>query len=190
MAGVKEETADDQRSYGLIAYYVYNCNVHKHTRFQLTIDLSNLRSWQQDRDQFYRMSTEVFEMKKLAVYIVLLIAIYCCSCETTQFVLQDNCYFSDFSVTDESVYITCFLSINNSGEKTLVKITATSEEDVAVGLLSDPNLVGWDEDLTSDCFELEKGVNEIVIVFAGKYGGTEIKQDRNLPENINITVSE
>jgi hypothetical protein len=99
--------------------------------------------------------------------------------------IQEDSYFNDFSVSDNMVHMECYLTINNSTKKEVsVKINASSDEDVAGGLLKSANMNGFDETLSSDTFVLSSGENSITVIFIGKFGGKKQKQNRLLPENI------
>jgi len=122
---------------------------------------------------------------------VVLIMVLLCGCGSTGQVKlnKEDSWFSDFTVDDGQVYMTCALVIENStGGEVKVKITASSPEDVDGGLLQSTELTGKDERLSSDEFTLQEGENTITVVFVGTFGGTEAKQNRLLPEDITLTV--
>lgn len=105
-------------------------------------------------------------------------------------------YFSDFKVNGEKVYIYCKMTITNSSliDKTF-RLNAILKDDVKIGkigkigLLKSDNLKGYNEDLSSDIFTIEKNkYNIFSVVFVGEFAGTYEKHDRNLPEIVITTI--
>lgn len=96
--------------------------------------------------------------------------------------------FQDFNVDDNIVNIKCSLNIYNVYEQDKkFYIRATSSEDVGK-LLSEENLI-IKENGKEKVFELKANESiNIDAVFEGKYGGTNQKVDRNLPDNIEIVI--
>ena len=95
-------------------------------------------------------------------------------------------FFQDFNVENDVVNIKCKLYIYNVyDEDKSFYIKAKSSEDVGT-LLSDENLI-IKENGKEKVFELKanESVN-IDVVFEGKYGGTNQKKDRRLPDDIRI----
>ena len=84
------------------------------------------------------------------------------------------------------VLIYCTLLITNptNTEKNLA-FSANFENDVKIGLLKEGQLVGYQTDLKTNIFTIDKGENWIDVVFLGEYAGTNKKYDRLLP-NIQI----
>ena len=124
---------------------------------------------------------------------VVLTLVLLCGCGNAAQVRLDEegSSFSDLTVVDGQVYMTCTLVIENStGEEVRVRIAASSPEDVAGGLLQSAELTGMDENLASDVFTLEEGENSVEVVFVGAFGGTEVKQDRLIPEDITLEFVE
>jgi hypothetical protein len=59
---------------------------------------------------------------------------------------------------------------------------------VTGGLLQSAELTGYDAELSSGVLTLEEGENTIAVVFIGTFGGTEVKQDRLLPDDIRLDI--
>ena len=115
---------------------------------------------------------------------------------------KENSYFHSFEVKDGKVYMYSEISLENTSNKQVrFKIFANSYEDEKNALLSDKRMEGYewviDEDsrkakITNNNIFSLKGKEKITglkIVFVGKHGGKNVKQDRNLPD-IDIVVDE
>ena len=102
---------------------------------------------------------------------------------------EESSYFNDFTVKNNKVYMNCALVIENISTKGVtVRIKASSPQDVSGGLLKSAGLHGFSKDLATDTFTLSTGENQITVIFIGEYGGTNIKQNRLLPENISFDL--
>lgn len=103
-------------------------------------------------------------------------------------IIEDKSYFCDFYVSDEDVYVECYLVIkNNDIQSRTIKHSALMNDDVKLGLLRNFNLIGYDDTLTTNEFKVEKGENRLTVYFIGKYGSVYIKHDRLLLQ-INIEI--
>jgi hypothetical protein len=101
-------------------------------------------------------------------------------------IIKNESYFSNFSVKGEKVYIKCEIMIKNSFliAKTF-KINAILKDDAQLGLLKSENLIGYNQDLTSNEFKIKKkSTSTFSVVFVGDFAGINKKHDRNLPEII------
>ena len=102
----------------------------------------------------------------------------------------DSSYFDDFYIESGYVHMKCRIKITNrSGKDFEFKLIADSYEDAQSGLLADPKMIGYDietqiPNLTIKAFS-SKTYN---IDFIGKHLNANIKQDRLLPNKIQILV--
>ena len=101
-------------------------------------------------------------------------------------------YFDDFYIESGYVHMKCEIKIINRSSKDFeFKLVAYSYEDAQCGLLTDPKMVGYDietqiPNLTIKAFS-SKTYN---IDFIGKHLNANIKQDRLLPNKIQILVTD
>ena len=103
-------------------------------------------------------------------------------------VIMDSSYFSSFKVVDDTVQMSCVVAIENlTGESKVVEIYAIDYDDVEMGLLGKPILVGYDDKLMSTEFLLDESYQVFEVIFVGEFGGAERKANRLLPI-INIEV--
>ena len=115
---------------------------------------------------------------------------------------KENSYFHSFEVKDGKVYMYSEISLENTSNKQVrFKIFANSYEDEKNALLSDKRMEGYewviDEDsrkakiTNNNIFSLKEKekITGLKIVFVGKHGSKNVKQDRNLPD-IDIVVDE
>lgn len=135
-------------------------------------------------------------MAKRTVFLLLLVFVCVCTAcypgtnAGPVRIIEDDSYLRDFRVEDDTVYISCELSLQNITSKVVsVRINAVSEEDVKTGLLSDPRLTGMSQDTGDTVFTVPPGESITVFVdFCGEYGGTYRKADRLIPNEIEIEV--
>jgi len=127
---------------------------------------------------------KAFKIALLCVLILQITWIYS-ACKMTPDVWLDNkqSFFSDFYVTNGMVCIKCEIYVQNTFDvaKT-VMFSATSEDDKNGGLLKEALLIGYQEDLKSDIFQVEPGENCLSLYFVGEFGGKNVKQNRLLPQ--------
>lgn len=99
-------------------------------------------------------------------------------------VITDKCSYSDYAIEGDKVYIYCGITVKNSssGAKTF-QLNAIMKDDVELGLLKAENIKGYNSDLTSDIFTIEKKTTDAFpVVFVGDFAGTNKKHDRLVPE--------
>ena len=143
----------------------------------------------------------------IGIFIVLIILITCMMHLTKRkkaiiILDKESSYFHSFEVKDGKVYMYSEVSLENTSNKQVrFKIFANSYEDEKNALLSDKRMEGYewviDEDsrkakITNNNIFSLKGKEKITglkIVFVGKHGSKNVKQDRNLPD-IDIVVDE
>ena len=94
----------------------------------------------------------------------------------------------NFYEEDGTVHIICKITLYNTTDKNVtVRINGFSQEDVDTGLLSNPYLSGINAAEQSDLFLVLAGqYSEFLVDFCGKYGGGIQKQDRLVPDLIEI----
>lgn len=100
---------------------------------------------------------------------------------------SDKSSFVDFYTEDDKVYIECILNIY-ANEETEVTITATDTDNVKMGLLESPELVGVDKGDKDRTFNLKGGENEVTVLFEGDYAGIYQISAREIPRFIEIKV--
>lgn len=100
---------------------------------------------------------------------------------------SDKSSFVDFYTEDDKVYIECILNIY-ANEETEVTITATDTDNVKMGLLESPELVGIDKGDKDRTFSLKGGENEVTVLFEGDYAGIYQISAREIPRFIEIKV--
>lgn len=121
----------------------------------------------------------------LAVIMAVILLLSACeSSASAQAELKDGSYLSGWYVDGDTVYMVCHLIIASDSENTIT-VTAYSDEDVG-GLLRESRLVGYNEDMSETRFDLERGSNEIIVVFVGALGKHEEKVDYAIPDKIVI----
>ena len=128
-------------------------------------------------------------MKKiLAILCMLCMMLSLFSCQTEYIKLdKEKSCFSDFKIENDKVYIYCTLYIDNKSDtEKVISLTASFEEDVENGLLKEALASGYSLDESTQEFQLEKGENQLDVVFVGEYAGVDKKNDRLLPD-IEIT---
>ena len=106
------------------------------------------------------------------------------------YIKQEQSFYSDFKVDDGKVYVYCTLLINNTtGNEMNISLVAFLDDDVKNGLLKESKLDGYSLDLKANTFQLQKGENQLDVVFVGEHAGGYKKHDRALP-NIEIVEME
>ena len=120
----------------------------------------------------------------LAVVCVLCSVIGFSSCEQNDVRLnEDKSFFSDFKIENDKVYLYCTLFVENSSKtERTVTLKASFEADVKNGLLKEALTVGYSFAEGAEEFRLQKGENQIDVVFIGEHAGGDQKHDRRLPD--------
>lgn len=98
---------------------------------------------------------------------------------------SDKSYFVDFYTEGDKVYIECVLNVY-ANEDTQAAITATDTDNVKMGLLNSPDLVGIDKIDGDSVFDLKAGENEITVLFRGDYAGVFQIFNREIPRFIEV----
>lgn len=131
------------------------------------------------------------KIRVLIVFLIIFLFLGLCSCEKRELRLNiEESFFSDFKVKDEKVLIHCTLLIENPTKTAIeVKFSANFEEDVNGGLLKKSELDGYQLDLKTKTFKIDKGDNWVDVFFIGEYAGKNQKHDRLLP-NIQMKLVE
>lgn len=130
--------------------------------------------------------------KSLPVWLVISVIVTCAFVfkKDTATVILDNSdksYFVDFYTEDDKVYIECVLNIY-SNEDTKVTISATDTDNVKIGLLESPELVGIDKSDNDRTFRLKGGENEVTVLFEGNYAGIYQIFARDIPRFIEVNT--
>lgn len=122
--------------------------------------------------------------------VILVVACILCSvigfssCEQNDVRLnEDKSFFSDFKIENDKVYLYCTLFVENLSEtERTVILKASFEADVKNGLLKEALTVGCSLAEGVEEFRLQKGENQIDVVFIGEHAGGDQKHDRRLPD--------
>lgn len=130
--------------------------------------------------------------KSLPVWLVIAIIVTCAFVfkKDNATVILDNSeksYFVDFYTEDDKVYIECVLNIY-ANEDTKVTISATDTDNVKMGLLESPELVGIDKSDNDRTFNLKGGENEVTVLFEGDYAGIYQIFARDIPRLIEVNT--
>ena len=125
-------------------------------------------------------------ISKIIICVLMLTVIFTCAgCKPAAEVRvnTNESFFSDFYVLDNKVYIKCELLVQNTfGIDKAVKFSALCEDDKAGGLLKEAQIAGYQADYIGQVFSVKPGDNALTVYFIGEFGGTEIKQNRLLPQ--------
>ena len=122
---------------------------------------------------------------KLRIFTLVVIMILgLCSCQKKEIRIDaGESFYSYFEVKDEKVLIYCTILVKNPTKaETTITLSANFDDDVKLGLLKDASLDGYQSDLETKTFKLNKGDNWIDVVFIGEYAGKNQKHDRLLPD--------
>ena len=123
----------------------------------------------------------------IAVALVLAISGCATAAQATDTVTVDkeNSFLSDFAVEGDIVKITCYITLQNThAEDRLVELRAYSPEDVAGGLLKEPEM------RSSERYSVPANDSAAYeVTFVGVHGGGMQKQNRLLPE-IRILIAD
>ena len=128
-------------------------------------------------------------MKKLII-LVLLLCLTLVACGKTEpnkdevYVDKEGSFFSNFVVSDEKVYISCFVCIeNNSNREKEILLIGTFADDYEHKLLKEKRLVATNLAEPNEIKLLvPPGGKYFDVVFCGNHGGNMLKQDRLLPQ--------
>ena len=124
-------------------------------------------------------------MKKILAFLcILCMMLSLFSCQVKEIKLnEEKSYFSDFKIENDKVYIYCTLFIENKSDaEKVISLNASFEKDVENGLLKEALISGCSLDESTQKFQLQKGENQLDVVFVGEYAGADKKHDRLLPE--------
>ena len=131
-------------------------------------------------------------MKKILVlFCMVCMMLSLISCQTKDIKLnEEKSYFSDFKIENDKVYIYCTLFIENKSDtEKVISLNASFEKDVEIGLLKEVLVSGYSLDESTQEFKLQKGENQVDVIFVGESAGADKKYDRLLPD-IEITEIE
>lgn len=105
---------------------------------------------------------------------------------------RENSAFQDFTIEGSTVHIICQLEVQNTCSRDVsISVAASSPEDVAGGLLANPELVGRNLQTGDAYFSIPAGsVQKIDVDFCGTYGIHPQKADRSLPDEMEVTIAE
>ena len=107
-----------------------------------------------------------------------------CSCQKENIhINKEESFYSKFNVENGKVYIYCTLLIENFTEtEKNIALMASFEDDVKNGLLKETIIDGYTNDGDAKIFQLQKGKNQLDVVFIGQHAGGYQKHDRTLPK--------
>jgi len=105
-------------------------------------------------------------------------------------VVTERSYFSDFEVKEQKVHLYCHVALrNDSGSEKTVQLTALFPADDK-RLLTEREVSAMQGDKPQSFLVPGNATVEFDVDFVGDFAGTEIKQNRLLPEIRIIEVSE
>ena len=124
-------------------------------------------------------------MKKILAFLfIVCMMLSLFSCQSKQIKLnEEKSYFSDYKIENDKVYIyyTLFIENKSDAEKD-ISLKASFEKDVENGLLKKALVSGYSLDEITQEFQLQKGENQVDVIFIGEYAGADKKHDRLLPD--------
>lgn len=133
-------------------------------------------------------------MKNIALVLVILIVLNCSGCllldRNLLSVDESHSMLQDFYVESDTVHIVCRITVINSADESIsTTITGFSDEDVANGLLINPELTGINLENGTNIFTINAGDTvELLVDFQGEYAGNHQKYDRLIPDNISFSI--
>ena len=104
--------------------------------------------------------------------------------EEAVYVDRAKSWFDDFSVDGDVAYITCHITLCNASQDRTVRLYGVFPDDEGI-LVTESVLPGFvtDElDPDDNSFLLASGEDTFTVTFVGTYAGTQVKNDRLLPE--------
>lgn len=131
-------------------------------------------------------------MKKfLAFLCTVCVMLSLLSCQAKDIKLNEKkSIFSDYKIENDKVYIYCTLFIGNKSDtEKVISLKASFVKDVEDGLLKEALVSGVSLDESTQEFQLQKGENQVDVVFIGESAGADKKHDKLLPD-IEITEIE
>lgn len=155
----------------------------------------SLRLW-------YYWFTEVVRLKKKAFIILLLLVLLTVAVyfylphlppihRGQVYLDYSHSHFQDFMEIDDMAYSRCGLTIiNETNQKTYVRISATASLFDRHNLYAQKELTGYTLDMQTNIFSVEPGENRILVYFGAPYGGTYQRGSKSLPWNIRVKVVE
>lgn len=100
---------------------------------------------------------------------------------------RKNSNYVDFMEIDDMAYLKCYVDvINETDEKTYVRISATADLFDRHTLFAQKELTGYVQDMRSEIHPVEPGQNRLLVYFGAPYGGKYIKGGRLLPWFIKV----
>lgn len=130
-------------------------------------------------------------MKKIYIYIISLVCIilflfiiFCPIKPDLELISEQRGGIHDFYVENDKVYITGGLTIKNNTKNDIkYSIIGTSDADFEIGLLRSKLLIGYDETLETNMFEIGgEETQTFNVTLVGEYNGVYKKYDRLMPE--------
>lgn len=139
----------------------------------------------------YRIMKDIVRMKKIYIYIIgltciilFLIIAFCKMKPDIEIISEQGGGIDNFYVEDDKVYITGGLTIKNNTKNNIkYSIIGTSDDDFEIGLLKSKLLIGYDEKLETNMFEIGgKETKTFNVTLVGEYNGICEKYDRLMPK--------
>lgn len=133
-------------------------------------------------------------MKSIVLILAILFVLNCAGCvfsDSNMLVVDEShSMLQDFYVESDVVHIICRITvINRSDECISTTITGFSDEDVANGLLINPELTGINLENGTNTFSISAGETvEFLVDFQGVFFGNPQKYDRLIPDNISFSI--
>ena len=131
-------------------------------------------------------------MNKVITILLICFLLVSCAADTpkTVTICEEESMLNHFYVDYDTVHIICSITVvNDSLNDVEFTISAVSKEDTQNGLLMYPELTGINAETQGSVFSLASGKKVTFrIDFQGRYGGTERKVDRLIPDVIELQI--
>lgn len=97
-------------------------------------------------------------------------------------IIQSDSQFDEFYIEENKVFVKCEVTIQNRGDKDkYINLLANMEEDKNNGLLKSAIIFGYDKKGNNEFIIPANSQKDYEVFFIGDFGGTAVKQNRNLP---------
>lgn len=103
---------------------------------------------------------------------------------------ESKSMFFNFYEKDNRVYIDCAIAVKNYTDSDIsFEMYAIMEKEVQLGLLTNSTVYALDDYLDKQIFSMTGNETKVFgVTFVGDYGGTFLKEDRNIPDDIRFHI--
>ena len=137
------------------------------------------------------------QLISLSILFFVMISILACDSKMEESLevsmVESESFFLDFTIDDNKVFMKCWIKLKNtSDEDKNIRLYAQSKQDVAHGLLKNPEMFALDENGDFRIFTIPANLQVTFydVEFVGEYGGRPEKVNRLLPKIIIEIVGE